>query len=229
MTYARGRLVTVLTQVNSSPSLGTDSAFDEATKVQLITDTIRLVDPVSFNHDALTAVLVSRVSQEESSNGHPKSTFRPRASASTHPSPLPVPTATSSEAERERLEADLGSVLEGCLPRAVGEMPAYLGSYERICPGSLPFLRAMNQKFAHFRSVRGSSVAAPSAAEAPAGVPARPPPSSRSQHVPQINSAHSKGSPMTVDAQPSSGSGRPPLSGSSRRATSVSTKSTANG
>jgi tubulin polyglutamylase TTLL5 len=48
-------------------------------------------------------------------------------------------------------ESDLAGVLRGEAPRAIGEEPLSMGAYQRICPGTDAFNRAMKLKFTHFR------------------------------------------------------------------------------
>lgn len=112
-------------QVNSSPSLGTDSAFDGETKTQLIADTIALVDPVSFDHAALARMLDARLGPSRAAVGSSSPALK---AAGRRAAQAPV---VPSDAERDSLEDDLAAVLRGRLPRAVGEMPANLGHYDR--------------------------------------------------------------------------------------------------
>jgi hypothetical protein len=144
-----------LIEVNSSPSLGTDSAFDEATKTQLVADTIALVDPLPFDHAALNRVLEARLGQQLQACDAPAA----KAAALAAPPGSRAVATVGVEQERLRLESELDAVLLGRVPRAVGEVPVSLGHYERICPGSSAYVRAMNLKFAHFRAARSGASA----------------------------------------------------------------------
>ena len=62
-----------------------------------------------------------------------------------------APAAASAYANRLALDEDLAAILYGRVPRAYGEMPARLGQYTRICPGSAAFERVMKVKSAHLR------------------------------------------------------------------------------
>lgn len=53
-----------------------------------------------------------------------------------------------------QLERDLQAILKGAVPRKYGEMPAHLGKFSRICPGSVQFDKAMKLKRTYFRSHR---------------------------------------------------------------------------
>ncbi len=50
-----------LIEVNSSPSLATDTALDENIKRGLVRDTINLIDPVDFDRKRLADVLHRRL------------------------------------------------------------------------------------------------------------------------------------------------------------------------
>jgi tubulin polyglutamylase TTLL5 len=96
-----------LIEVNSSPSLSCDSPLDTRIKGALIRDTVALIDPVPIDQRALVDVCTRRLSH--------------RKEASTI-------SSTSI------LEEDLGRILHERIPRAYGDMPSRLGSYERIAP-----------------------------------------------------------------------------------------------
>ena len=110
-----------------------DSAMDSAIKVGMIQDTVRLVDPLPFDREALVEILSRRL--EESARPR-----RPGAHATAGPS-----------SEAAQLDEDLTRILYGRLPRKYGEMPANMGRYERMAPDTPSFVRNMKLKRAHFR------------------------------------------------------------------------------
>ncbi len=98
------------------------------------------VDPLPFDSEKLLEV----ISRRQASAMEAK-----RRGQSAH-SAAPLPT-TSAHAARLALDEDLAAILYGKAPRAYGEMPAHLGLYSRICPGSAAFERVMKVKSAHLR------------------------------------------------------------------------------
>lgn len=134
-----------LIEVNSSPSMGIDSMLDARTKLSLIRDTVALVDPLPFSHEALAEVTERRIHKH--------------AEAARRPHQVSIGSGLGSGSgasvtgeDRRQLDLDLFRVLRGRRPRVYGEMPASLGAYERICPGSEPFRRVMKLKFSQFAS-----------------------------------------------------------------------------
>jgi len=132
-----------LIEVNSSPSMETDCAFDLATKAELIRDTVALVDPLPFDAAALLAVLRRR--QDASALLQRKG---PSGGVSAQAG---FGAGRMSPADRAQLNEDMRAVLCGRLPRALGEMPQHLGHYERVAPGSESFNRAMRLKLGAFK------------------------------------------------------------------------------
>ena len=127
-----------LIEVNSSPSMETDCAFDLSTKAALVRDTIALVDPLPFDAAALLAVLRRR--QDNSALLQRKG---PSGGVSAQAG---FGAGRMSAADRAQLNEDMRAILCGRRPRALGEMPAHLGAYERVAPGSASFERAMRLK-----------------------------------------------------------------------------------
>lgn len=119
-----------LLEVNASPQMNRDSQLDCQLKEALIRDTVALVSPCRFNRSALLSILERRIS--ESSR---------KAS---------VRSSSTSRRDADILEEDLNSILLGNFPRQYGEMPAKLGGYARLCPGSRSFDRASEIRKKHF-------------------------------------------------------------------------------
>jgi hypothetical protein len=86
-------------------------------------DTIALVAPLPFNRAALTRVL------ERKLHG-----------------PRNAPCLSKAVPAQTVLERDLESILEGRKPRLYGEMPAVMGDYTRLCPGTAVYERAEKLK-----------------------------------------------------------------------------------
>lgn len=101
------RLNIWLIEVNSSPSMGQEHLLDEQVKQPLISDTIDLVDPMTFDRRKLTHVLGRRLERKG---------------------------ATAAASGRQQLDVDFHAILEGQVPRKHGEMPKAMGNYERIAP-----------------------------------------------------------------------------------------------
>ena len=123
----------------------TDCSFDLATKAQLIQDTIELIDPLPFDPVALMAVL-----QRRSNNAALLHKKGPSCGVSAAAG-FGGGGGRMSPADRVALNEDMAAILRGRRVRALGEMPARLGHYERICPGSEAFNRAMRLKLAAFK------------------------------------------------------------------------------
>ena len=99
------------------------------------------MDPAPFNREKLVEVLHRRHEEQKAKEKRPYAQASPAG-------------ATDSLDDQEQLETDLDAILYGKVPRAYGEMPKVLGLYDRICPGSPEFDRAMRLKRAHLRSHR---------------------------------------------------------------------------
>ncbi|CAM9414184.1 unnamed protein product [Chrysoparadoxa australica] len=109
-----------LIEVNASPQMNRDNALDKEVKEALIKDTVRLVDPLPFDREALLRVMGRRLDTARTKSARP---YR---------------AAGDSEGMRE---SDLNEILMGATPRAHGEMPAKLGGYTRLAPGTPLFHR----------------------------------------------------------------------------------------
>ncbi|CAM9228642.1 unnamed protein product [Laminaria digitata] len=137
-----------LIEVNASPSMARDSHIDRQVKETLIFDTIHLVNPLPFDRQKLADVLEKRLSSSETSKAR---TFKERrasenfdqrnASAPPFESENERGAKTSAQGSRPRrrkdgveLERDLNDVLKGRQPRKVGEIPAEMGNFVRLCP-----------------------------------------------------------------------------------------------
>jgi len=79
-------------------------------KQRLIDDTIDLVNPVDFDRKRLFEVLERRVNDD----------FKQNTSATAH--------------GKKMMNRDLTYILNGQIPRKYGEVPRFLGNYERIAP-----------------------------------------------------------------------------------------------
>jgi hypothetical protein len=123
-----------LVEVNSSPALSRTSKLDDRIKTEMIRDTVRLINPPAINHGALVDVLERRMNEcrpcDRSARWKP--TVKPHGGAQA---------SNDSHCNKEsKLDADVRSIL-GTPPRAYGEMPAEMGLYQRIAPGTDSFKR----------------------------------------------------------------------------------------
>jgi hypothetical protein len=105
-----------LLEVNASPSLAIDTPLDRQVKQQLIVDTLSVVDPLPFDRAELAALLERKV-----------------RTGSWFEEPLPVTPLQREQAVAEAVTR----VLCGRRPRAYGEEPRAIGSYERLAPGPM--------------------------------------------------------------------------------------------
>ncbi|CDW91822.1 tubulin-tyrosine ligase family protein [Stylonychia lemnae] len=119
-----------LIEVNSSPSLATDSQLDEVIKRALIKDTISVVDPVDFDRKKLADVLLRRLNEYH--NGVNRYNNR----------------QNSQQQQMNQMNRDITYILNGKVPRQFGQMPMYPGNYEMIAPSPLvdKLLQTINQK-----------------------------------------------------------------------------------
>jgi hypothetical protein len=144
-----------LIEVNSSPSMETDSVLDVTTKAELMRDTIALVDPLPFDAEALAAVLQRRAANSES---HAKRGLNAASAASGFGSGAGQ-TGRMGAADRRQLNADLAAILHGRKPRPLGQLPDHMGNYQRIAPGSEAFNRVMRLKLGQLRGGGGGGAA----------------------------------------------------------------------
>jgi tubulin polyglutamylase TTLL5 len=107
-----------LIEVNSSPSMSCDSPLDTRIKGALIRDTVALIDPAPIDQRALVDVCTRRLSHRKEA---------------------------SSISSTSILEQDIGRILHERIPRAYGDMPSRLGSYERIAPGTNTYNSLMHK------------------------------------------------------------------------------------
>lgn len=101
-----------LIEVNSSPSLGILNLLDDIVKIKLTDDLIDLVDALDFDRKRLLEVLSRRLKEVNS-----------------------VTAATGAQAAK-LLNRDLTYILNGQEPREYGEMPKFMGGFERVAPSS---------------------------------------------------------------------------------------------
>lgn len=101
-----------LLEINSSPSLARDYILDDLIKQQLIDDIIDVVDPINFDRQRMLEVLDRRIREEQGMKSQ-------------------ISTQNNSKLQLNR---DLNYILRGKQIRKYGEMPAFLGGFERIAP-----------------------------------------------------------------------------------------------
>lgn len=101
-------------EINSSPSLSTETALDEIVKSKLIDETIDLVNPIDFDRRKLFEVLERRCQEEF--GGAKQHNF-------AH--------------GKRQMNKDLTYILNGQMPRGYNEMPVSMGNYERLAPSEL--------------------------------------------------------------------------------------------
>jgi len=118
-----------LLEVNASPSLGRETRLDVRVKNAMIADIIRLLDPAPYDRAALARVLKRRLGKMAKS----KFSFQGK--------------------NDNDLESDLREILgESYYPRRYGEMPAYLGNYDMLCPHTKSYERVLKLKKKMFKS-----------------------------------------------------------------------------
>ena len=122
-----------LIEVNASPAMACDFQVDKDIKYQLVEDTIRLVNPLSFDREALLEELKKK--RDELVTNRLRPYANPTAMFKNHQDAL--------EARRVELDTILTKVLKGKVPRQYGEMPEYLGKYKRLAPGTNVYKRAV--------------------------------------------------------------------------------------
>jgi hypothetical protein len=143
-----------LIEVNSSPSMATDSPMDEAVKSALVRDTLAVLDPLPYDHAALELAVETRLRNAgAAAKGGP--TAPSAASGLSRIGP-----GAMAPVDRAALDADIAAILYGRRPRGLGELPAVLGEYTRLAPGTAVFARALKLKLAHIRA-KGEASAGP--------------------------------------------------------------------
>lgn len=94
-----------LIEVNSSPSMACDNPLDSRIKGSMVADTLKLVNPLRYDRDALSSVLSSMIAQK----------YR--------------------HASKDQLNQDIYDILRGGVPRPpTSGLPSYLGLYHPIAP-----------------------------------------------------------------------------------------------
>eukprot|EP01022_Parablepharisma_sp_SALTPOND_P020230 TRINITY_DN361_c0_g1_i3.p1 TRINITY_DN361_c0_g1~~TRINITY_DN361_c0_g1_i3.p1 ORF type:complete len:707 (+),score=86.81 TRINITY_DN361_c0_g1_i3:571-2691(+) len=106
-----------LLEVNSSPSLGILNLLDDIVKIRLMDDLIDLLDVIDFDRKRLEEVLSRRLKE------------------------IHKVTALSGTQATKLLNRDLTYILNGQEPREYGEMPKFMGGFERLAP--TPFSERM--------------------------------------------------------------------------------------
>ena len=99
-----------LIEVNSSPSLGILNLLDDIVKIKLVDDLIDLVDLIDFDRKRLEEVLTRKLKEISSVS------------------------AASGVQAMKLLNRDLTYILNGQEPRVYGEMPKFMGEFERLAP-----------------------------------------------------------------------------------------------
>jgi len=120
-----------LIEANASPSMSRDSALDYRIKDAMIKDTIQLVNPLPFDRAAVSRVMRRRMRDVATSKfmlgkGDPC------------------------------LESDLQEILGRARPRRYGDMPAYIGEYERLAPHTPLFEKTLKLKSKCIKTTGGS-------------------------------------------------------------------------
>ena len=100
-----------LLEINSSPSLERSNVLDDEIKLPLVSDIIKIVDPMSIDKMALLNVLERNLK------------IRNRKSKDVY---LYSP--------KIQLNMDLTNIFKGKIPRKYGEVPKDMGRFEMICP-----------------------------------------------------------------------------------------------
>ena len=98
--------------MNSSPSLSRDTILDDIVKQQLIDDIVELVDPMLFDRKKLLEVLERRIKEEHGLKS----------------------TINTQNNSKMMMNRDLSYILDGKVMRKVGEMPKFLGNFEKLSP-----------------------------------------------------------------------------------------------
>ena len=109
-------------EVNSSPAMARECELDKRVKEALIRDTVALVDPLPFDRGALVETIERR---RKASRARP-----------------------SAAGQRRDLLRDLKAILKGRVPRQVGELPAVMGNYELLAPGTPVYAKCIKIKAA---------------------------------------------------------------------------------
>ena len=122
-----------LIEVNASPSLARDNELDIRVKNQMICDTIKLLNPASFDRSALLKILKRRI---KNIAANPFKSVGGRADPD--------------------LNDDLRQILGDHVPRIYGEDPKHLGGYEKLCPNTKMYEKSVQFKNKIFKSTNNS-------------------------------------------------------------------------
>ena len=116
-----------LIEVNASPSMSRESGLDHRVKNQMIHDSIRLVNPVQYNREAVASILKRRMND--------------------------VATSKFVLGRHDPyLESDLYEMLGDQVPRRYGEMPEVMGNYQWLVPNTKLYENIMKNKAKVMRS-----------------------------------------------------------------------------
>jgi len=116
-----------LLEVNSSPSLSRDTILDDIVKQQLIDDIVELIDPVLFDRKKLLDVLERRIKEEHGLKS----------------------TINTQNNSKQQMNRDLTYILDGKTMRKVGEMPKFMGNFERLAPSE--YCEKLVKLFQHYK------------------------------------------------------------------------------
>jgi hypothetical protein len=146
-----------LIEVNASPSLSRENQLDVIVKNAVVRDTIKLLDPPAFDREALAAVMKRRLSEQSSKKGgeskgsnvehhKPKQKLKKQQSDGGSVS-RPGAGVSPLDPVIAVLEDDLKKILgPDYTPRKYGEMPKELGAFQRLCPGTPFYEKALKLK-----------------------------------------------------------------------------------
>jgi hypothetical protein len=153
-----------LIEVNASPSLGVDSDLDASTKLALIRDIAKVVDPLPFNHDQLLRTIDQRQQATARARARPHRFGMGDGIAS--PSGV-----VAKGAERAKLDSDLSAIFAGATPRAFGAPPVDAGLFTMLCPGSDSYRKVLRLKLSHLAGFQRRAASEPSEAPKPTKAP----------------------------------------------------------
>ena len=134
-----------LIEVNSSPSLACDFAVDIDVKHKMMEDTIRLVNPLPFDREALREALEERMATIEMERKRPYANPSAMSRAAVEKTSS---TPTRMTQSQKITNHHLNRILRGKLPRVPcsGVAPEHLGGYKQIAPGSMVYDKALKMK-----------------------------------------------------------------------------------
>ena len=125
-----------LIEVNASPAMACDHKVDQLVKHQMVEDTVRLVNPLPFDRRELLHALKARKSELDIAKKRPYA--NPSAMFKSHYEAL--------ASRKGELNAVLGKILKGNVPRPYGTMPDYVGNYIRLAPGTSMYKSAVKMR-----------------------------------------------------------------------------------